>query len=287
MKKNYQQRLKQFFDTEDGEESFNILEGYFCSFEDSGEVFTRPLEKEYFNIWWFDAEVQNGGIHQYFYNGTGDEWEQLVKLSKKLSFEEFQNLLSKISAKFPNHYVPSNRDQRDDLLDVIDPDIQVFDELTAEYNEIREKLLQYSSRYFKNHKSQLLALPEDALEAKNLAIENFQSLSAQAKREIVESWIFSEDIDLIESNITEIRQFFIEENDSPFFYSLRELRESTISLLIKHGFDINIENEQKRTPLFFFRKYEVPSKNTKARHQFLIQLGAVSKPDLYAEKWSY
>ena len=30
-------------------------------------------ERDYIALWWFKAEVNNGAIHQYFFNSSGDE----------------------------------------------------------------------------------------------------------------------------------------------------------------------------------------------------------------------
>ena len=115
--------------------------------EDYQKLSTR--EKAVWNVFWFHAEVMNGGIDQYFYNSAGDHAADCLAALEFIGATESVKLMKSGCAHFPNGTPHTDREARqqelasildgEDRLDdktegEIDP--QLFSLLLAYYNEM-------------------------------------------------------------------------------------------------------------------------------------------------------
>ena len=63
-----------------------------------------------------DAEVKNGGLHQYLSNSSGDGAEVVKGYLSELEATELRAMFDDVSALFPNAVIPSDRASRDAIL---------------------------------------------------------------------------------------------------------------------------------------------------------------------------
>jgi hypothetical protein len=72
-----------------------------------------------------DAEVKNGGLHQYLSNSSGDRAEVVKGYLSELGATELRAMFDEVSALFPNAVIPSERASRDAILWPSDEDARV------------------------------------------------------------------------------------------------------------------------------------------------------------------
>jgi hypothetical protein len=100
-------------------------------------------EQEVLALFWLDAEVQNGGLHQYFTNSSGDLVPFALSGLKRIgAVETLKVLESAMAHGFPDGY-PADRHERWDLLagfgeepDVFDVDEDAYGKLTEPFWEM-------------------------------------------------------------------------------------------------------------------------------------------------------
>jgi len=70
-------------------------------------------------VHYFDAEVRNGGFHQYFMNSTGDAALITLEALKRLGEDERAGLLVAAMARFPGGIAPKSQSERQAVLSTI------------------------------------------------------------------------------------------------------------------------------------------------------------------------
>jgi hypothetical protein len=70
-------------------------------------------------VHYFDAEVRNGGFHQYFMNSTGDAALITLEALKRLGEDERAGLLVAAMARFPGGIAPRRQSERQAVLSAI------------------------------------------------------------------------------------------------------------------------------------------------------------------------
>ena len=72
-----------------------------------------------FPVHWLDAEVGNGGFHQFFANPTGILAPEAVSGFRVIGLDDFAELIEEAMSFFGNPY-PREREKREKLLDLFD-----------------------------------------------------------------------------------------------------------------------------------------------------------------------
>lgn len=100
---------------------------------------SRPYS-DLFLISQFVNEVENGGIIQYLDNMTGDQFGELSVSVNNINCDFLKSLVVSITEKFPGGVVPSDQNQRGELLDILldENDDDPFDALTDLFNQNTE-----------------------------------------------------------------------------------------------------------------------------------------------------
>ncbi len=96
-----------------------------CTKEETFEV----NEKE--KITDFIMEVNNGGFNQYFFNSAGDDAVSTLEILKRIEALASAKLLEDAISRFPNSTVPKEREIRQEILEEIDPDEELFEDLDS------------------------------------------------------------------------------------------------------------------------------------------------------------
>jgi hypothetical protein len=80
-----------------------------------------------------EAEVNNGGFHQFFYNSAGDNTVETIQALQAIGALHMADILRRAAAKFPGGMPPRERFARQDILLELFPDSARFEELDNEF----------------------------------------------------------------------------------------------------------------------------------------------------------
>lgn len=99
----------------------------------------------------FQAEINNGGFHQYFFNASGDEARETLDALETIGAAGAAALLRRACGRFPDGMPPAAWFSRQEvLLDVLSPD--AFAEDDEAFYQRNEDLTPIVDRY-RSHRS--------------------------------------------------------------------------------------------------------------------------------------
>ncbi|MCC7014305.1 MAG: DUF4375 domain-containing protein [Planctomycetes bacterium] len=113
----------------------------------------RPLsepERTVYLIWNFTHALDNGGVDAFFYNKSGEHAEKTVEALYVIGAKQLAKLLEESIALFPDGDVPSDIDERTDVLEEIARDTEdVFERLRISYDDqTSERILRATFKYW-------------------------------------------------------------------------------------------------------------------------------------------
>lgn len=88
----------------------------------------------------FDAEVNNGGFDQFFYNSLGNETTEIMQALEAIGASGVLKTLQRAASKFPDGLPPKDRAARQTLLHDISPNSSAFKDLDQEIYNSPENL---------------------------------------------------------------------------------------------------------------------------------------------------
>lgn len=101
---------------------------------------TKP-EKFYLAVMKLDGEVNNGGISQYFFNSSGDSWQEAEAGLEAMDFKQRSAILHEAIEKFGTNKPSADREVRQEqLAKLARKDDKLFDALNTRYYESTEVL---------------------------------------------------------------------------------------------------------------------------------------------------
>jgi ribosomal protein L7/L12 len=109
-------------------------------------------------------EVLNGGFHQYLWNSSGDGAEMTRKFLRAIGSKVTGDLLDRVSAFFPNGYIPEEREDRQALLEQFEeanPGVDLFVEEDRVFYQQTENLNTLLVRYIADHRDEFENPTED------------------------------------------------------------------------------------------------------------------------------
>jgi len=83
-------------------------------------------------------EVNNGGFNQYFFNSAGDDAASTLEILKRIDAVETAKLLEDAISRFPDSTVPPERETRQEILEEIDPEEELFEDLDSKVWSLAE-----------------------------------------------------------------------------------------------------------------------------------------------------
>lgn len=100
------------------------------------------MEKDYVVqlVWDLEAEINNGGFDQFFFNSAGDHTGDTISALTAIGALHTSEIVLQAAAKFPNGMPPVDRDQRQDLLEKISPDAEAFESQDRAFLEYKDDL---------------------------------------------------------------------------------------------------------------------------------------------------
>ncbi|MEL4428856.1 DMP19 family protein [Shewanella mangrovisoli] len=94
-----------------------------------------------------EAEINNGGLDQYFFNSAGDYTEETIQALVKIGAKHTAEIVKKAASKFPGGMPPKNRDARQEILENISPESDAFEEFDDEFLAYEDDLASLVSGY--------------------------------------------------------------------------------------------------------------------------------------------
>lgn len=104
------------------------------------DALTTP-EQVFRAIWELEAEVNNGGFGQYYYNTSGDTAFCVVEALKAIGANNAAQLVERANAVFTDSKPPRDRDEREVQLDSMTPgQDEMLEDLSTEFFEYPDNL---------------------------------------------------------------------------------------------------------------------------------------------------
>jgi hypothetical protein len=121
--------------------------------EESGGLGSlTPAEQTFFLVWWFEAELNNGGFDQFFDNSTGNHAVHTVSALDRIGATTCANIVRRACALFPDSTPSSDWNTRQEQLCVItDDDEEAFESLTTEFYEYPDDIGGLLAKYWETH----------------------------------------------------------------------------------------------------------------------------------------
>ena len=88
-----------------------------------------------------DAEVNNGGFHQFFSNSSGSRAAETISALDAIGASHTAEILKRACARFPGGMPPRAWEPRRRVLDKIAPSSSTFDEETKAFYEYHDNLI--------------------------------------------------------------------------------------------------------------------------------------------------
>ena len=103
-----------------------------------------------------DAEVQNGGFDQYFFNPGSDESETALEGLKEIGASDAAGLLERALAVFPDGKPPTDREKRWKAMDRISSKAKpIWNTLENEFYGLKENISELSLAYAKRKRAEI------------------------------------------------------------------------------------------------------------------------------------
>jgi hypothetical protein len=98
------------------------------------------IEKTVLFAYEMELEVKNGGLHQYFYNSTGDSWKEMMNALRAIGAERILSLFEAAQSVFPGGAPSPDREERWKQLDQIgEAGARKLEQLSQEYFVLHEE----------------------------------------------------------------------------------------------------------------------------------------------------
>lgn len=95
-----------------------------------------------------EAEINNGGFDQFFFNPTGDFTEETIQAVSSIGAFHTAEIVKKGASLFPGGMLPKDQDSRQKLVEEISPNSDAFEEFDDAFlayeNDFASLILSYN-----------------------------------------------------------------------------------------------------------------------------------------------
>lgn len=136
---------------ENNEEMVNEVYKYLSKKCHYGEKIDLLDEKEkiLYDVMDFEAEINDGGLEQFFYSEASYDVERTCQSLIAFDHQEMADLLHEAIQLFPNAIVPKMQSEREKILELLLNDGPVFQELDDQYSQLDIDLMNDYLKYIK------------------------------------------------------------------------------------------------------------------------------------------
>ena len=87
-----------------------------------------------------EAEINNGGFDQFFFNSKGDNTEETIYALETIGAKHTANIVRKAAAKFPGGMPSKDRSERQEQLEKISPNGESFEAEDSAFYEYKDDI---------------------------------------------------------------------------------------------------------------------------------------------------
>ena len=127
-----------------------LIDPWISKFISEGSAALSPIELVGVGIWTLEAEVNNGGFDQYYFNSAGELAIQTVSSLEAIGAPNTASLLAAANSEFPSATPPADRRLRQEMLEKI-RDVARFGALEQEFYRDEEHLVSRLASYLKGN----------------------------------------------------------------------------------------------------------------------------------------
>lgn len=129
------------------------MDRLFDRIESHGFESLTPGERSAFALSWLYIEVNNGGLHQFFFNDAGKLAADALRGLEFLGAQGTAGILRRAMAVFPGGVVPADQGQRRELLcDLMTPEQEeLLSDLTTQFFQSSEPVADLLTAYIEQH----------------------------------------------------------------------------------------------------------------------------------------
>lgn len=125
--------------------------------EAQGERSLTDTERRLLAAYWVEAEVNNGGFDQYFFNSAGDNAESALAGLKEMGATGAAALLEQAMAVFPGGKPPADRFKRQEVMQQIATQSKpVWEKCDTEFYKPKESISDLSLAYAKQKRAEII-----------------------------------------------------------------------------------------------------------------------------------
>jgi len=125
--------------------------------EARGERILTDTERRLLAAYWVEAEVNNGGFDQYFFNSAGDNAEAALSGLKEMGADGAAALLERAMAVFPGGKPPADRFKRQEVMEQIAGQSKpVWEKCDSEFYKLTESISDLSLAYAKKKRAEIV-----------------------------------------------------------------------------------------------------------------------------------
>ena len=108
-------------------------------------------ESGFYGIYWFVTETNNGGVGQFFFNDAGRLSVPTLRYLEDIGATKSASILRRAIAMFPGGNVPTDQEERREVLETLDDQGLSFEPLTNEFFSCGEDLNEFHIAYVRAH----------------------------------------------------------------------------------------------------------------------------------------
>ncbi len=125
---------------------------------DAFHLISEP-RRTLFAAYWVEAEINNGGLSQYYFNSAGDQAADAPRYLRELGLTEAAEILEEANAFFPDATPPSDRRARIAVLDDIEEQAsEAWNELDNRFYESGISFQPNMITYIRNNREEFYKL---------------------------------------------------------------------------------------------------------------------------------
>lgn len=131
---------------------FDVSDEIFAKVQSTGFETLSPDEQVFHVIWSVEAEVNNGGFHQYFFNSAGDHASQTIVALEQIGASVCAELVRRACEIFPDATPSSDRFQRQEqLMALTQQDEDLLGDLDDEFYEYPDDIKGLLTKFWEAH----------------------------------------------------------------------------------------------------------------------------------------
>ena len=94
-----------------------------------------------------EAEVNNGGFDQFFFNTAGNRTKETIEALELIGAQKTAEIVRRAALKFPGGFPATDRHERQDQLEEVSPESEAFEEDDAAFVRYDEDLAGLLERF--------------------------------------------------------------------------------------------------------------------------------------------